>query len=44
MLKVMSERATLAPPIWRLDEAVLLNGRAVMQKGVVLDPAENFDL
>ena len=35
MLKVMPERATLAPPIWRLAEAVLLNGRAVMQKGVL---------
>ena len=35
MLKDISERVTLAPPIWRLDEAVLLNGRAVMQKGVV---------
>ena len=42
MLKVMSKRATLAPPIWRLDETVLLNGRAVMQKvyfiGEILSP------
>ena len=32
----MPERVTLAPPKWRLDEGILLNGRAVMQKGVLL--------
>ena len=41
-LKVMPERVTLAPPIWRLDEEVLLNGRAVMPKGVIDGSLQNF--